>query len=130
MCLTNVTEKYSENTKEVVGYKVFQSFGEDLLSEFFPTKDLPLQVWLHEKRFRDMAGNYDNLVCTETGEMYDTGWHLFERLKDANVWCGFDQKIYRCRGRNIAARGKEKEKSVVVCKELFIVRKIKTGRIK
>lgn len=137
MCLSYISEVFEiDNTDEVEGYKVFQwALGGDgkyiLVGDMRNcSKERNFKEWLNEKDFRPSCAS-DRLFIQDYDDVndeyisYKIGWHLFATLEDAKAWQEGDEykqefPIYRCKGRNIAAVGSQEDKSVFVCKELFI----------
>jgi hypothetical protein len=137
MCLDTVTSQYSRRNplkKTVKGWKVFEIVRLDNLSPNF----LPRQLGLYFENY-----HYDNGKPIKTNkwlksttkygyERYPVGFHIYLSKRSAQRHKAGDtsQKYLPVIGRGVVAKGEQRGRRVVVCKELFIIEKKSVTRLK
>jgi len=97
MCLSSVSKRKPK--PDGSGWKIFleQEDG-TLLSRYFDTYTLPVDVWLDEKDFR-MVLSHDWIerqkrIRKKGIESYRCGWHIFKKEKSAKFWNRRENKVF------------------------------------
>jgi len=136
MCLGYISKEVERRFGDKrFGWKVFKKDGNNKLHPPLMSvvkNYLPYNKWIHEKDFKPLGSikplgsKRAKKYITTYDFKYEVGWHICLTREDARKWKGDNNLVIRkVKFRNPTAFGRQDGLSIVVTKEMLIIKNSK-----
>lgn len=128
MCLSVLYKEIPKNLRKEngynVGWKVFykkSKRGKRLYTYLMGlNKPLPINKWIHEKKWRDNDKKEWIYVSLRSNKKYKTGFHIYRYKKDAMKIIDIGYEVHKVYFKDIVVYGSQWRGYIIVAKEIYI----------